>query len=220
MCATLAKARAARRRNPGYTRRLKTILAALDFSAVSGAVVAGAADLARATGGRVMLLTVVQPPVITSDYAPLMENISEITLSGERAAAQRHAEIEEQLKADSLAVESFQLTGAPVGQIVEQAQKNSADYVAPKLVRPHRACLNDFPPTRCFLKCRVVRWPTAQSQKPQPSLTLAEIRTPPGPRPDGHSILPFSGLRRVACRARENRSLTPPAAPAMHVTSP
>jgi len=108
---------------------MKTILAPLDFSEVSGAVVAEASALARANGGRVVVLTVIQPPVITSDYAPLMDNMSEIALCGERAASRHLAEVEEQIKKDSVPVESIQMNGAPVANILEQAEKLSADYI-------------------------------------------------------------------------------------------
>jgi nucleotide-binding universal stress UspA family protein len=108
---------------------MKTILAPIDFSEVSGAVVAEASALARAGSGRVVLLTVIQPPVISSDYAPLMENISEIMVCGERAASAHLAKIQERLEKESIPVETIQLTGAPVAQIVDQAKKISADYI-------------------------------------------------------------------------------------------
>ena len=41
---------------------MKTILAPVDFSAASEAVLTQAIALARALGGRVVLLTVIQPP--------------------------------------------------------------------------------------------------------------------------------------------------------------
>jgi nucleotide-binding universal stress UspA family protein len=108
---------------------MKTILAPIDFSEVSGAVVSEAAALARESKGRVVLLTVIQPPVISSDYAPLMENLSEIMVCGERAAAAHLAKVQASLEKDSIPVETIQLTGAPVAQIVEQAKKISADYI-------------------------------------------------------------------------------------------
>jgi len=108
---------------------MKTILAPIDFSEVSGAVVSEAAALARESKGRVVLLTVIQPPVISSDYAPLMENLSEIMVCGERAAAANLAKVQARLEKDSIPVETIQLTGAPVAQIVEQAKKISADYI-------------------------------------------------------------------------------------------
>jgi nucleotide-binding universal stress UspA family protein len=112
-----------------YSRGVKTILAPVDFSDVSEAVVAEASRLAKALGGRVVLLTVIQPPVITNEYAPLMENIAEITAAGEKAASKRLASIQERLEAQSLSVEVVQLNGAPVTQIADQAAKLRADYV-------------------------------------------------------------------------------------------
>ena len=108
---------------------MKTILAPIDFSEVTGAVVSEASALARAFGGRVVLLSVIQPPVITSEYAPMMENLSEILASGEKAAAKNLAKIEEQLQQNAVTVETLELNGAPVAHIVEQAQTFSADYI-------------------------------------------------------------------------------------------
>ncbi len=49
---------------------MKTILTPIDFSGITDAVVAAAATLARTQEGRVVLLHVSQPPIITSEYAP------------------------------------------------------------------------------------------------------------------------------------------------------
>lgn len=107
---------------------MKTILAAIDSSIISEAVVTEAAALARGQG-RVILLTVVQPPVITSEYAPLIENIAEITAAGEKAAATLLARFQKQLELDALKVDTVQLTGAPVARILEQADAQRADYI-------------------------------------------------------------------------------------------
>lgn len=108
---------------------MKTILAPVDFSAASEAVLTQAIDLARALAGRVVLLTVIQPPVITSEYAALMENLAEVMAAGERNAARRLRELEARVRAAQLPVETLQLTGAPVRQILEQAARLSADFI-------------------------------------------------------------------------------------------
>lgn len=108
---------------------VKTILAPIDFSGVSDAVVNEAATLARALNGRVVLLTVIQPPIITSEYAPMMENLAEITAAGEKAAAKKLADLEQKLQKDMIPAETIQVNGAPVAHIVEQAEKLAADYV-------------------------------------------------------------------------------------------
>ncbi len=108
---------------------MKTILAPLDFSKVSEAVVAEAAALARALAGRVVLLAVIQPPVVNYEYAAVMDNLAEITAAGERNAERRIAEIEEKLKAAGVPSESVQLVGGPIPLIIEQAKKIGADYI-------------------------------------------------------------------------------------------
>jgi nucleotide-binding universal stress UspA family protein len=107
---------------------MKTILAPIDFSAISDAVINEAATLARALEGRVVLLTVIQPPLIMSEYAVLMD-IAEITAAGEKHAARQLEKIGEKLKADAVSTECVQVVGPPVTHIVEQADKYRADYI-------------------------------------------------------------------------------------------
>lgn len=108
---------------------MKTILAPIDFSGATNAVVEEAATLAKALGGRVVLLTVIQPPVITHEYAAMMENLGEITAAAERQAARKLEAAEHGLQVDFVAAESLQLTGAPIPLIIEQARKRAADYI-------------------------------------------------------------------------------------------
>ncbi len=108
---------------------MKTILAPIDFSAVSEAVVAEAASLARAHQGRVVLLSVIQPPVLLAEYAPLIEDLAEMTAAGEKNAALQLEKIETKLAADFVTAESVQVVGPPVAHIVEQAEKCDADYI-------------------------------------------------------------------------------------------
>ena len=108
---------------------MKTILAPVDFSSATDAVVAEAARLALAMEGRVVLLSVIQPPVITSEYAPLMENMAEITAAGEKAAAKRLSQLQDTLQQQGVPTETVQLNGAPIQHIIEQAKKFAADYI-------------------------------------------------------------------------------------------
>lgn len=108
---------------------MQTILAPVDFSDATDAIVAEAVKLARALNGRVVLLSVIQPPVITSEYAPIMENMAEITAAGEKAAVKHLARLQAQLQSQSVPSEIVQLNGAPVAHIVEQAKKFSADFI-------------------------------------------------------------------------------------------
>ncbi len=108
---------------------MKTILAPVDFSAATEGVVAQAAAIARAMDGRVVLLSVIQPPAITSEYAPLMENIAEIRAAGESAAAKNLVRLQESLQQQEISCETVQLNGAPILHIVDQAAKLGADYI-------------------------------------------------------------------------------------------
>ncbi len=108
---------------------MKTILSPIDFSPASDAVVKEAAVLAQSLSGRVVLLTVIQPPIITSEYAPMIENLAEIIAAGEKSAAKRLAAIEQGLQTDLIPAESIQVNGAPVAEIVALAHKLPADYI-------------------------------------------------------------------------------------------
>jgi nucleotide-binding universal stress UspA family protein len=108
---------------------MKTILAPVDFSSVSESVVAAARDLARGFGGKVILLSIVQPPAVLAEYAPLLENIAELTATGEKNASRHLGKIEQRLRDDFVAVESVVTTGSPVPAILEQAKGCEPDYI-------------------------------------------------------------------------------------------
>jgi nucleotide-binding universal stress UspA family protein len=108
---------------------MKTILTPVDFSGVTNAVVSEAAALARALHARVVLFAVVQPPTVMAEYAPILENIAEISAAGEKHAVKQLAKLEEQLDAELVPHESSHALGSPIGQIVDQAEKCDADYI-------------------------------------------------------------------------------------------
>ena len=108
---------------------MKTILAPLDFSPASDAVAGEAIELAPALDARVVLLTVLQPPTAVPEYAPLLENLAEITAAGEKAAARRLAKVQSKLQAEFIPVETVQRTGAPAPGIVAEAERVDADYI-------------------------------------------------------------------------------------------
>ncbi len=108
---------------------MKTILAAVDFSEISDAVVDQAAALAKLTNGRVILVTVVQPPLITTEYAPFVENIAAIEAAADEAATNRMTSLQKRLANDGIESETVQLNGAPVLHVVNEAKKQNADYI-------------------------------------------------------------------------------------------
>lgn len=108
---------------------MKTILTPVDFSAISKAVVKSSAELARSLDARLVLLHVVQPPVITSEYGAVMVNIQEIVAASEKNAARHLTLMVQKLKAAGYQASYVLLSGSPRTQIVEQAVKLNADYV-------------------------------------------------------------------------------------------
>lgn len=108
---------------------MKTILTPIDFSGVSDAVLAESAALARAVDARVVLLTVIQPPAVTHEYAAIMENVEEITAAGERNAERRLAKLQTDLAEEGVPSDSILLTGSPVQLIADQAEQLEADYI-------------------------------------------------------------------------------------------
>jgi len=108
---------------------MKTILTPIDFSEASDAIVDASSALARAVDARIVLLTVVQPPVFTAEYSALMENVAEIMAIGERSASNHLERLQKKLEEAGLSVETLQFNGAPIVHITEQAEKYNADYI-------------------------------------------------------------------------------------------
>ena len=112
-----------------YNCPMKTLLVPVDFSAVSGEIYDTAITLARALDGQIVLLNVVQPPIITSDYALPVEALQEALLVGEKAAANRLAEQAAIIRQGGLRCETVVRQGAPVAIILEEAARANADFI-------------------------------------------------------------------------------------------
>ena len=108
---------------------MKTILAPVDFSAVTKRVVAEATALARALDGRVVLINVSQPVVLVADYTAFLDNIAEVNDLVSKAAKRELAALKEKVETGFDRVDAIQLSGAPVPLILEQAGKLPADYI-------------------------------------------------------------------------------------------
>lgn len=108
---------------------MKTILTPIDFSGITESVVAEATALAQAQKGRIILVNIIQPPIITAEYAPYLENIAEIISVSERTVAKQLARLEMRLKDDGVACETLMFNGDPVKIILDQARELEADYI-------------------------------------------------------------------------------------------
>lgn len=108
---------------------MKTILAPVDFSDVSEAVIEAAQLLAEAVHGRIVVVSIVQPPILTSDLAPMTEDVGEIMALREKTAGRQLDRLATRLRKPKLPIDTVQLTGFPAPLILEQAEKESADYI-------------------------------------------------------------------------------------------
>jgi nucleotide-binding universal stress UspA family protein len=108
---------------------MKTILTPVDFSSATRAVLATALELAHATGGNVVLLHAVQPPVITTDYGLSVEVMRETLALSEAAAKKQLAHLEKLVAAKGVAVSSRLASGFAAGNIIEAAKKVRAAYI-------------------------------------------------------------------------------------------
>jgi len=110
---------------------MKTILAPIDFSTATEDVIEAACILARVTQNKVLLLHVVQPPVLTSDYGLALENFQEAISISEKHSAKRLGELTDgiHLRHPELAVETKQVSGPPIPEILDAAKLTDAAYI-------------------------------------------------------------------------------------------
>lgn len=108
---------------------MKTILTPIDFSDASDAVIEASVQLATATAAELVLLHVVTPPVVASEYGLIMENVSEIVAAAEKASAKKLEALVAKLAARDLPVRSLQFVSTPVESILTAAKEEQAGYI-------------------------------------------------------------------------------------------
>lgn len=108
---------------------MKTILAPVDFSSATRGVLVVAQDLARMTGGQIVLLHAVQQPVITTDYGLTAEVLQETMAANQGAARSQIEHLEKTLLDKGVLVETRLVSGYAAGNIVEQAGELRAAYI-------------------------------------------------------------------------------------------
>lgn len=107
---------------------MKTILAPIDFSPISKRIVDEAAQLARHLKGRLYLLHIVPPPIVTqSEY--VTEKGAEFAALTVDAMAEELKKVARPLEATGLVVETTAVLGFPGEVIIEKARKLKADYL-------------------------------------------------------------------------------------------
>ena len=108
---------------------MKTILVPVDFSPTTRAVLIAARKLADVTGDRVVLLHVVQPPIISTDYGLTLDMMQETLVAFRKTGAQQLTHLEQALADQGIEVTSRQVDGYPSAQIIDQAVRLRADYI-------------------------------------------------------------------------------------------
>jgi nucleotide-binding universal stress UspA family protein len=112
-----------------YNTGMKTFLVPVDFSAVSMEIVDTAVTFARSFGGKVVLLNVIQPPIITSEYALPVEAVQETIIAAEKDATAKLSGYTGIFQSAGLGVEAIVRHGPPVYAILEEAEKAQADFI-------------------------------------------------------------------------------------------
>lgn len=108
---------------------MKTILAPVDFSAITPAVAQNAASLARAVGGRVVILHVVAPAIVPGDSSSMVVDLSQMQAREETGAAAQLLALKAGLREGGVDAEAVEVGGIPTVQILEQARVLGADYI-------------------------------------------------------------------------------------------
>jgi nucleotide-binding universal stress UspA family protein len=112
-----------------YNAGMKTFLVPVDFSAVSKEIVDTAVTFAHSFSGKVVLLHVIQPPIITSEYALPVEAVQEAIIASEKDASDKLTAYSAQFQAAGVGLEAIVRHGPPVHAILEEAQKVDADFI-------------------------------------------------------------------------------------------
>ena len=109
---------------------MKTFLVPVDFSTITELVIDSAMAFARAFGGKVVLLHIVQTPVVaTAEYALPAEVIQEAVTVSKNASQQKLAAYAALFQKAGLECSSQTLIGAPVQLIRDEAARSGADFV-------------------------------------------------------------------------------------------
>lgn len=105
---------------------MKTILAPIDFSDISTQVVAEATALAKAVGGRVVLVHAVRPLSVVNEYSPEAERLLE---EEERSAEETLQGWRREMEGAAVENEAVVRHDFPVAAILDEAAQARADYI-------------------------------------------------------------------------------------------
>ena len=107
---------------------MKSVLAAIDFSAGGKHVMAEAVTIARAIDARLVVLHVVQPPPVSDSDAGGLMSAQYAALAVESAAAAL-VRLQKKLQKNAITIQTARLVGLPGQRIVDYANELRADYI-------------------------------------------------------------------------------------------
>ncbi len=108
---------------------MKTILVAVDFSAVTNGVLKAACALAKRVEGSLVLLHVVEPPVVIDVYGLGQEVLAEASAASERISTRRLRQLIQRCQRGGVAARAVQQSGKPEREIVATARRLGAAYI-------------------------------------------------------------------------------------------
>lgn len=109
---------------------MKTVLAPIDFSAVSDRVITSAISLARLVDARLVLLNVVTPiPLVGAHLARATNTGADLLAAAEDEAAKKLVQLQRRLRDAGVTAHAVHASGPAIEGILEQAERLSADYI-------------------------------------------------------------------------------------------
>lgn len=108
---------------------MKTILAAVDFSPVTGSVLTATAALVKSAAGRVILLHVTEPTAMIIDLAIVSMSVARVDEVRVAQARDLLARLQRELFEKGVSAEVRHAVGMPVPEIIAAAQELGADRI-------------------------------------------------------------------------------------------
>ncbi|MBL9214975.1 MAG: universal stress protein [Opitutaceae bacterium] len=108
---------------------MKTIIAPVDFSAITSEVIRAACSLAKATRSRLVLLHVVQIPIVIEPYGIANEAMVEALSGSEKFAARQLQQLAKHCSRRVKTVKTIQYTGQAVPVIIAKQMELKAQFI-------------------------------------------------------------------------------------------
>lgn len=108
---------------------MKTVMAAVDFSAVTDRVVREAVGMARLLKAKLVLVNAVVPPSTVRDIFPAGALSAELLLEAKKASNARLLALQKKWQRRVRRLDLVRLTGDPVASIVGEAGRRGANFL-------------------------------------------------------------------------------------------